>query len=61
MIRTLEKISFEEFLATYPEDGQRYELIDGIILLIQAKGKHALIGGFLLSKLSQQIEIEQLL
>ena len=36
-------LTFEEFLAWYPEDGRRYELIEGEIVEMRPVGQHELI------------------
>lgn len=40
-------LSFEEYLEQYPEDGGRYELIDGRMVEVRPIGDHEDIGGFL--------------
>lgn len=54
MIQTLPKtLTFDEFIAWYPEDG-RYELIDGQITKMQPTGKHEEVTEFL----SRQLVVE---
>ena len=44
MAQALPKLlTFEEFLAWYPEDGRRYELIEGEIVEMRPVGQHELI------------------
>ena len=58
MIQSIPKlISFEEFLEAYPENGQRYELHNGILVEMLPTGPHELISSFLATKL--QVEIWQ--
>lgn len=40
-------MSFDEFLAWYPDDGRRYELIEGGVVEMLPTGPHEDIGGFL--------------
>jgi len=42
----IKPISFEEFLESYPEDGRRYELIEGVIVEMLPTGSHEDISGF---------------
>ncbi|MGL5032781.1 MAG: Uma2 family endonuclease [Microcystaceae cyanobacterium] len=54
-------VSFEEFIAWYPEDGKRYELHLGVIKEMPlAKGTHQDIGGFLSAELNFQIRRQNL-
>jgi Uma2 family endonuclease len=48
-------ISFETFLAWYPEDGCRYELIEGVIVEILPTGPHEDVSGFLVAELNAEI------
>ncbi len=55
MVQVLEKlVTFEEFLEFYPENGH-YELIKGVIVEMQPKGKHEEIGSFLTGELWAEI------
>jgi Uma2 family endonuclease len=56
----LHLITFEEFLEQYPEDGGRYELIDGKVLPVRTKGQHGLMGGYLALELGLQIRLNHL-
>ncbi|MDJ0579232.1 Uma2 family endonuclease [Crocosphaera sp.] len=53
MIQTLtELITFDDFVAQYPNTGGRYELHDGIIAeMPKPKGKHSIVTGFLIEEL----------
>lgn len=53
MIETLTKlITFDNFIAQYPDIGGRYELHDGIIVeMPKPKGKHSTVTGFLIEEL----------
>jgi Uma2 family endonuclease len=53
MIQTLTKpITFDNFIAQYPNIGGRYELHDGIIIeMPKPKGQHSTITGFLIEEL----------
>ncbi len=48
-------ISFDEFLAWYPSDGRRYELIRGEIVEVRAIGDHELVTSFLSEELTLEI------
>jgi Uma2 family endonuclease len=48
-------ISFETFLAWYPEDGRRYELIEGVIVEMLPTGPHEDVSGFLAAELNAEI------
>lgn len=39
--------TFDEFLEQYPDDGKRYELIDGNIVEVRPRGQHEKIAGFI--------------
>lgn len=45
-------MSFEAFLEWYPEDGRRYELIEGAVIEVLPTGAHEDVSGFLASELS---------
>ena len=53
-------MSFEDFLAWYPEDGRRYELIEGIAIEMLPTGPHEDVAGFLAAELSLAIRQAQL-
>ncbi len=53
-------ISFEEFLEWYPEDGKRYELIEGVIVEMLPTGSHEDIRGFLIAELNFEIRKQNL-
>jgi Uma2 family endonuclease len=53
-------MSFEAFLAWYPDDGRRYELIQGAVVEMLPTGPHEDIGGFLGAELSFEIRRRQL-
>lgn len=61
MIQSLAQnpMSFEEFLAWYPDDGRRYELIEGGIVEVLPTGPHEDIGGFLSAELNFEIRRSQ--
>ena len=48
-------MSFDEFMAWYPDDGRRYELIEGGVVEVLPTGPHEDIGGFLTAELSFEI------
>lgn len=53
-------MSFEDFLAWYPEDGRRYELIEGIAVEMLPTGPHEDVAGFLVAELNVAIRQAQL-
>jgi Uma2 family endonuclease len=53
-------ISFEEFLEWYPEDGKRYQLIEGVIVEMLPTGSHEDISGFLIAELNLEIRKQNL-
>ena len=56
MIATQTKpIDFAEFIEWYPQDGKRYELIEGVIVEILPTGSHEDVSGFLVAELNFEI------
>ena len=53
-------MSFEAFLEWYPEDGRRYELIEGVVIEMLPTGPHEDVGGFLGAELNVAIRQHQL-
>src|SRR5712691_6864914 len=53
-------LTFEEFLVWYPEDGRRYELIEGEIVEMRPVGQHELIASFIDAELTLEIRRLQL-
>ena len=53
-------ISFEEFLEWYPEDGKRYELIEGVVVEMLPTGSHEDVSGFLVAELNLEIHQQKL-
>ena len=51
----IQPISFEEFLEWYPDNGQSYELIEGVIVEMFPTGSHEDISGFLIAELNWEI------
>lgn len=45
-------MSFEAFLEWYPDDGRRYELIEGVVVEMLPTGPHEAVGGFLAAELN---------
>lgn len=52
--------TFDEFLAQYPDDGKRYELIDGNIVEVRPRGQHEKIAGFIGIELGTVIRQQKL-
>ena len=56
MVQALwEPINFDDYIATYPNDGGIYELINGRIVPVNPTGEHEQVGGFLDRKFWQAI------
>ena len=53
-------ISFEEFLVWYPNNGKRYELIEGVIVEMLPTGSHEDVSGFLVAELNFEIRQQNL-
>ncbi len=53
---TGEALSFEAFLAQYPDNNGRYELIEGEVVEVRPTGAHEDIGGFIALKLGVLID-----
>jgi Uma2 family endonuclease len=60
MVATPQPLSFEAFLAAYPEDGGIYELINGEIVAVNPAGKHEEVTAFIAAELTLQIRDQQL-
>jgi hypothetical protein len=56
----IKPLSFEEFLEWYPNDEQRYELIEGVIVEMLPTGSHEDIAGFLVAELNLEIRRQNL-
>ncbi|TAO03283.1 MAG: Uma2 family endonuclease, partial [Phormidium sp. SL48-SHIP] len=48
-------LEFEAFLAQYPDDGRRYELIEGEVIAVLPTGPHEEIAGFLVAEFNLAI------
>ena len=48
-------LTFEEFLATYPEDGGIYELINGEVIAVKPTGKHEEVVAFIVAEFNFEI------
>ena len=56
MVQALPKpVTFEEFIADYPNNGGRYELVEGEVVEVRPRGKHELIAGFLSAQIILEI------
>jgi Uma2 family endonuclease len=53
-------LTFDEFLEQYPDDGKRYELIDGTIVEVRPKGQHEKIAGFIAFELGMELRRQNL-
>lgn len=53
-------LSFEEFMEWYPNDEQRYELIEGVVVEMLPTGSHEDIAGFLVAELNLEIRRQNL-
>jgi Uma2 family endonuclease len=57
MVQTRQRLmTFAEFLDWYPENGRRYELIDGEAVEVRPTGDHEEISGLLTRKFDREIE-----
>ncbi|MDJ0570029.1 MAG: Uma2 family endonuclease [Pleurocapsa sp. MO_192.B19] len=56
----IKPIGFEEFINWYPEDGKKYELIEGVIVEVLPTGSHEDISGFLIAELNFEIRKQNL-
>ncbi len=50
-----ERFTFDQFIQQYPEDGGRYELVDGAIVEMRPIGPHEQVGGFVGDQLTLEI------
>ncbi|NDJ16157.1 Uma2 family endonuclease [Myxacorys almedinensis A] len=50
-----QKLTFDEFLVQYPEDGGRYELHYGAVVEMRPIGPHEQVGGFISDQLTLEI------
>jgi len=53
-------LTLEEFLEWYPEDGRRYELIEGEVVEMRPVGQHEVIASFIDAELTLEIRRLQL-
>ncbi|OLP20287.1 hypothetical protein BST81_00670 [Leptolyngbya sp. 'hensonii'] len=53
-------LSFNDFLEWYPDNGRRYELIEGVVVEMVPTGPHEDVGGFLAAELNLEIRRNQL-
>lgn len=53
-------LNFTDFLAQYPDNGGRYELIEGELVEVRPTGAHETIGGFIALKLGVLIDQDEL-
>lgn len=53
-------LTFEAFLEWYPEDGRRYELLDGEIVEMRPVGQHELVASCIDAELTLEIRRRQL-
>ena len=58
--RVASPMSFEAFLEWYPDDGRRYELIEGVVVEMLPTGPHEDIGGFLSAEFNFEIRRNKL-
>jgi Uma2 family endonuclease len=52
----IKPLSYAEFIERYPEDGGRYELINGEIVLVRPLGSHEKVAALISRKLDVEIE-----
>ena len=53
-------LGFEEFLEWYPDNGKRYELIEGTIVEMLPTGSHEDVSGFLIAEFNIEIRKQNL-
>lgn len=53
-------LGFEEFLEWYPDNGKRYELIEGTIVEMLPTGSHEDVSGFLIAEFNIEIHKQNL-
>lgn len=53
-------LTFEEFVARYPEDGCRYELLEGEMVAMRPVGQHEVIASFLDAELTLESRRQRL-
>jgi Uma2 family endonuclease len=53
-------ISFEEFIEWHPDDGKRYELMEGVIIEMLPTGSHEDVSGFIMAELNFEIRRQSL-
>lgn len=58
-IVTKQKLTFDQFLEQYPEDG-RYELVDGEIVRILATRQHEDVADFIADAMKAEVKLHQL-
>lgn len=58
--RQVKPIEFEEFIEWYPDNGKRYELIEGIIIEMLPTGSHEDVSGFIIAELNFEIRRQSL-
>jgi Uma2 family endonuclease len=49
-------LTFDEFLAQYPEDGGHYQLIDGVMQAMRPIGSHEKVAALIVRKIDVEIE-----
>ena len=60
LVKERQGLNFVEFLDWYPDDGKRYELIDGAVVEMLPTGSHGEVGGFIASELNFEIRRQNL-
>ncbi len=56
MVTTLAKLTFEQFLAQYPEEGEKFELVNGEIVKVQATRAHKNVSRYLVKAFDRESE-----
>jgi Uma2 family endonuclease len=61
MVQALERsLTFDEFLESYPDDEDLYELINGAVVPVKPTGPHGRVAGFIARKFWAEIEEQDL-
>ncbi len=56
MVTTLAKLTFEQFLAQYPEEGGKFELVNGEIVKVEATRAHKNVSRYLVKAFDRESE-----
>lgn len=60
LVKERQGLSFVKFLEWYPDNGKRYELIDGVVVEMLPTGTHSEVGGVIAGELNFEIRRQNL-